>query len=206
MSYEEPDYTVIYKDGDVEYREYAPYLVAETVIEDEDGYKDAGNEGFRRLFRYISGNNRSQSEISMTVPVQQTPASEKIAMTVPVQQTDATGGWSLAFTLPSKYTLETAPVPKDSRIQIREVPGRTMAVLRYSGRWTERNFTRKRSTLRDALERHDIESIGQMQSAVYNGPFTPPFLRRNEVMVEVERAPLVMENVASEKLAGGSSY
>ena len=168
MSYEEPDYKVIYKDGDIEYREYAPYLIAETVIENEDDYKDAGNEGFRRLFRYITGNNRSQSEISMTVPVQQAPASEKIAMTVPVQQADAANGWSLSFTLPSNYTMQSAPVPADSRIRVREVPGRTMAVLRYSGRWTERNFTRKKSMLREALERNDIESIGDMQSAVYN--------------------------------------
>lgn len=189
MSYEEPDYTVIYKDGDIEYRQYSPYLIAETVIDNEDDYKDAGNEGFRRLFRYITGNNRSQSEISMTVPVQQTPASEKIAMTVPVQQADSSNGWSLSFTLPSKYTMETVPVPTDSRIRIREVPSRTMAVLSYSGRWTESNFTKKKSVLQGALQSNDIQSVGAMQSAVYNGPFTPPFLRRNEVMVQVNRLP-----------------
>jgi hypothetical protein len=198
MSYEEPDYTVIYEDGDIEYREYAPYLIAETIMANEDGYKDAGNEGFRRLFRYITGNNRSQSDISMTVPVQQTQVSEKIAMTVPVQQTDSNQGWSLAFTLPSTYTMETAPVPADSRIQVREVPRRIMAVLRYSGRWTEKNFTRKTSVLRAALEQHDVESIGEVQSAVYNGPFTPPFLRRNEVMVEVHRVPDSTERLATE--------
>lgn len=204
MSYEEPDYTVVYEDGDIEYREYAPYLIAETFIANEDDYKGAGNEGFRRLFRYITGNNRSRSEISMTVPVQQQPVSEKIAMTVPVQQADTSEGWSLAFTLPSEYTMETAPVPADARIKVREVPRRTMAVLRYSGRWTERNFTRKSSALREALERKGVESIGEVQSAVYNGPFVPPFLRRNEVMVEVSRAPEAAHQVATDRVAVGS--
>lgn len=206
MSYEEPDYTVLYKDGSIEYREYSPYLIAETVIENVDDYKDAGNEGFRRLFRYITGNNRSQSEISMTVPVQQAPASVKIAMTVPVQQSNSNDGWSLAFTLPSDYTLETAPVPDDSRIRIREVPARTVAVLRYSGRWTESNFTKKKSALQEALTSRGIETIGQMQSAVYNAPFMPPFLRRNEVMVEVNRVPEAAETVATESLATGGNY
>lgn len=205
MSYEEPDYTVIHKEGDIEYREYTPYLVAETVIENVDGYKDAGNEGFRRLFRYITGSNRTQAEITMTVPVQQTPVSEKIAMTVPVQQTGAGDGWKLAFTLPANFTMQTAPVPTDSRITVREVPGRTMAVLRYSGRWTESNFTQKKSALRAALEQDGIENIGEMQSAVYNAPFTLPFMRRNEVMVEVNRAPSANQSLASEQFAVGSA-
>ena len=206
MAYEEPDYTVVYKDGDVEFREYAPYLIAETIIENVDDYKDAGNEGFRRLFRYITGNNRSQSEISMTVPVQQTPVSEKIAMTVPVQQANAADGWALSFTLPSNYTFETAPTPVDSRIRIREVSGRTMAVLRYSGRWTERNFDKKSSNLLEVLDDSGVEVIGEMQSAVYNAPFTLPFLRRNEVMVEVNRVPTGEERLATENMAAGRSY
>ena len=207
MSYEEPDYTVIYKEGGVEYREYAPYLVAETVIENVEDYKDAGNEGFRRLFGYITGNNRTQSEISMTVPVQQTSVNQKIAMTVPVQQTDAADGWRVAFTLPAKFTVETAPVPTDARIQVREVPGRTVAVLRYSGRWTESNFSKNQAALRAELEQGGIDAVGEMQSAVYNAPFTPPFMRRNEVMVEVNRVPESIETLAAEEFAvGGAGY
>ena len=203
MSYEEPDYSVIYKEGEIEYREYAPYLVAETVIENVEDYKDAGNEGFRRLFRYITGNNRTQSEISMTVPVQQTSVNQKIAMTVPVQQTNAADGWRLAFTLPAKFTMETAPVPTDARIQVREVPGRTVAVLRYSGRWTESNFSKKQSALRAELERGGIDAVGEVQSAVYNAPFTPPFMRRNEVMVEVNRVPESRKTLAAEEFSVG---
>ena len=111
MSYEEPQYTVLYTDGEVEYRQYESYLVSETVVE-ADSYRAAGNEGFRRLFRYITGNNQGRSEISMTVPVAQAPA-EKIAMTVPVQQAEADKGWTISFMLPAEYTLETAPQPAD---------------------------------------------------------------------------------------------
>lgn len=205
MSYEETDYTVVYKEGAIEYREYAPHLLAETVIESSDDYKRAGNEGFRRLFRYITGSNRTQSKITMTVPVQQTPVSEKIAMTAPVQQSASANGWKLAFTLPADYSIQTAPVPNDSRIAVREVPGRTMAVLRYSGRWTESNFTKKQSALQTLLDQNDIETIGEMQSAVYNAPFTPPFMRRNEVMVEVNRVPDVTEAVAAEQFSVDSA-
>ena len=186
---EKPVYTVLYKSGDIEYRQYSPYLVAEAVIEQAKGYKAAGNEGFRRLFRYISGANAGEAKISMTVPVAQTENSQKIAMTAPVQQTEAAEGWGVAFMLPSEYTLETAPQPTDSRISIRAVPGKLTAVLRYSGRWTERNYLEKRAALLEALEQESITPVGEVQSAQYAPPATPPFLRRNEVLVEVDRLP-----------------
>jgi len=189
MSLEQPNYDVVYTDGDIEYRQYEPYLVSETVIENAGDYKDAGNEGFRRLFRYITGSNRSQTKIAMTAPVAQTPASEKIAMTVPVQQTNSADGWRVAFMLPTQYTLETAPQPTDSRVQVREVPGRLMAVLRYSGRWTESNFATKKATLLDTLESESVTPVGETASALYDPPYMPPFLRRNEVMIQVNRLP-----------------
>jgi len=192
MSLEQPDYSVVHRDGDIEYRQYEPYLVSETVIENVADYKVAGNEGFRRLFRYIAGGNQSSAKIAMTAPVSQAPTSEKIAMTVPVQQTgSAAGGWRVAFMLPTRYTLETAPVPTDPRIRLREVPGRIMAVLRYSGRWTERNFSTKRSELMAALEAESVLPLGDIQTALYDPPYKPPFLRRNEVQVEVDRVPAV---------------
>jgi hypothetical protein len=201
MSLEQPDYTVVYKDGDIEYRQYEPYLVSETVIENTGDYNDAGNEGFRRLFRYITGSNESQAKISMTAPVAQTPSSEKIAMTAPVQQTQSTEGWRVAFMLPTEYTLATAPVPTDPRVQVKAMPGRLMAVLRYSGRWTERNFENKQSALRDAIDSESINRLGEFQSALYNPPYTPPFMRRNEVMVEVNRLPAAAEEIPAQQLA-----
>jgi hypothetical protein len=201
MSLEQPEYTVLYTDNDIEYRQYEPYLVSETVIENANDYSDAGNEGFRRLFRYITGSNQRQAKIEMTAPVAQTPGSEKIAMTAPVQQVDAAEGWRVAFMLPAEYTLETAPAPTDERVQIKAVPARLMAVLRYSGRWTASNYARKQETLRVAVDSESVDRIGEFQSAVYNPPYTPPFLRRNEVMVEVSRLPGGAEQLTEQQVA-----
>ena len=201
MSLEQPDYTVIYKDGDIEYRQYEPYLVAETVIENARTREGAGNEGFRRLFRYITGSNQSRSEIAMTAPVAQAPSSEKIAMTAPVQRSASSEGYSVAFMLPTKYTLETAPIPTDERVRVRAVPGRLMAVLRYSGRWTAGNYAEKQAELREAIDNESIERVGEFESALYDPPYTPPFLRRNEVMVQVDRAPTAGDTVTAEQVA-----
>jgi hypothetical protein len=200
MSYEQPDYTVLYQGGDVEYRQYEPYLVSETVIENSDDSKDAGNEGFRRLFKYITGANQSQAKISMTAPVSQSP-SEKISMTVPVQQGESADGWRVSFMLPTQYTLETAPVPTDPRVYVREVPGRLMAVLQFSGRWTEKNYTRRQTELMESVDAENINAIGEMQRAAYNAPFSLPFMRRNEVMIAVDGVPAAAEQAEGQQLA-----
>lgn len=189
MSLEQPDYEVLHTDGDIEYRQYDSYLVSETIVENVGDYQAAGNEGFRRLFRYITGSNRSSAKIAMTKPVAQVPTSEKIAMTVPVQQTGNSEGWRIAFMLPAEYTLDSAPVPTDPRVRVREVPGRLMAVLRYSGRWTERNFSKKQAALLDGVLDQSLNPVGDIQTALYDPPYMPPFLRRNEVMIEVDRLP-----------------
>jgi hypothetical protein len=190
MSLEQPDYTVIHEEDGVEYRQYAPYLVTETIVANQDSYKAAANEGFRRLFRYISGGNQSQSKVAMTKPVQQERSSKKIAMTAPVEYDRSGSGYRIAFMLPSEYTLDTAPVPLDSRLQIRAVAARTMAVVRYSGRWTQSNFIEYQEELLSALDQGEVNTRGEVRSAFYNAPFVPPFMRRNEVMIEVENMPL----------------
>ncbi len=190
MSYEQPEYRIVYTDGDVEYRQYEPYLVSETVVRADEGFRDAGNEGFRRLFRYITGANQAQGKIAMTVPVQQGPArSEKIAMTAPVQQGESEAGWTVAFMLPGEYTLATAPAPTDPRVYIRAVPGRLVAVKRFSGRWRDANFEREERELQASLDAVGVNTIAGFERAAYNGPFTLPFMRRNEVMVAVDSVP-----------------
>jgi hypothetical protein len=205
MSLEQPQYTVLYKDGDVEYRQYEPYLVSETLVAAEDirngGYKDAGNEGFKRLFRYITGANQNSEKIAMTAPVEQQKSGEKIAMTKPVQQQAAADGYSVSFMLPTRYTLETAPVPTDPRVQVRQVPGRLMAVMRYSGRWTEKNFAKRKAQLAEVLDSENIEATGTYKSALYNAPYVPPFMRRNEVKVAVNRLPENAVELAKQQMA-----
>ncbi|MSR09814.1 MAG: heme-binding protein [Gammaproteobacteria bacterium] len=189
MSYEEPGYSVITQSGPVEYRRYQAYLVAETLVADRADFDSAGNEGFRRLFKYIAGGNTSQSRITMTAPVSQAAQPEKIAMTVPVQQQGAAAGWRIAFMLPAQYTIETAPKPSDVRVQVTAVPARLVAVLRYSGRWTEGNYLQHRDELLQGLSQAGIKPSGEPWLARYNGPFSLPFLRRNEVLIKVDRVP-----------------
>jgi len=199
MAIEMPEYEVVYTEGDVEFRRYESYLVAETVIEGNYSFKSLGNEGFRRLFRYITGGNSSAEKIEMTAPVARSSAAEgeKIAMTSPVQRSAAEEGEAVSFMLPSKYTMETAPVPADKRIRVKEVPARLVAVVRYSGRWTEENFEEGRNTLLAELKDSGVEPLDDVETALYDPPYTLPFMRRNEVMVEVNALPASVRQLAA---------
>ena len=192
MALEKPQYEVLYADGNIEYRQYQPYLVAETIVTDETDRNDAANKGFMRLFKYITGANTAQAKVDMTAPVQQAKVSEDIEMTAPVQQARSADGWRIAFMLPGKFSLADAPVPDDERVTIYELPGRLMAVIRYSGRWTTSNVEKNAALLRQHLTDHAIASVGTIETAAYNAPFTPPFMRRNELMIEVASFPVVV--------------
>lgn len=183
MGIEEAGYRVVRSDGIFELRDYAPHILAETVV---DGtLEDAGNQAFRRLFRYISGENRSRGKIAMTAPVSQEAAGEKIPMTAPVGQQAAGGKWAVSFMMPASYTLATLPLPDDPAITLRAVPARRMAAVRYSGTWSESNYLQYKGALEEWIRFNSFITVGEPVWARYNPPFTPWFLRRNEILVPV---------------------
>lgn len=185
---EEPSYARVQQDGALEIRDYAAYLLAETRV--EANFDDAGNQAFRRLFKYIGGDNKQQQDISMTVPVIQRPSDDSggtsIAMTAPVNQVADGKGYRVAFVVPRKFTRSTVPTPTDARVTIREVAAQRVAAWRFSGRWTEAAFKDAESKLRAALARLGYVAIGPAVTARYNGPFSLPFNRRNEVLIPVQ--------------------
>ena len=185
MALEEPEYTVVAQYGDFELRQYAPYLIAEVDVDGE--FDEAGNNGFRILAGYIFGDNQSSEKMAMTAPVESTRRGqgEEMAMTAPVTTTTAGEQTTYTFVMERKYSMETLPVPNDERIRIREVPERTMAVRRYSGRWTEEKYQQNETALREALSAQGIQIISEPILARYNSPFSLPVLRRNEVMFEI---------------------
>jgi hypothetical protein len=191
MATEEPEYRVVETYPEFELRRYAPYLVAETEVTGQ--FDGVGSQAFRILADYIFGKNRAQTKMEMTAPVSQKPAAEageRIAMTAPVTQQPASAAeadsYRVSFVMPSGYTLETLPEPEDPRVQLREVPGRLMAARRYSGRWTEANYRENEAALLRAVDEAGLTPIADPVYARYNSPFSLWFLRRNEVLVEVE--------------------
>ena len=186
MAIEEPGFKLLEKDGNFELRQYSSHVVAETRV--EGNFEDAGGEAFQRLFRYISGHNVAQQKIAMTAPVTQssaTPRGEKIAMTAPVTQVEDDDAFLVAFTLPATYTLATAPAPRDPAVKIREVPPQLLACWRYSGRWTMANYRESETLLRQRIQARELSTRGDAVLARYNPPFTPWFMRRNEVLIPV---------------------
>lgn len=183
---EEPSSTLVEKRDGYTIRAYSGYIVAE--VEVEGNMKTSLSSGFRQLAGYIFGGNTSKASIKMTVPVMDTEkSSESIAMTAPVMDTlSSTGKHIVAFTLPSKYTLESLPKPDNANIRFRQVEASQRAVIRYSWYATESRVAAKKKLLTELLTRDGIVMHGDMISAQYNPPLSFPLLRRNEVMVEID--------------------
>jgi effector-binding domain-containing protein len=184
MAIEEATYKVLQKDNKFEIRDYASYIIAETFVEGD--LEEAGNKAFNILFRYISGENRTRDKMAMTAPVSQEPVGEKIKMTAPVGQQRFQERWAISFMMPASYTLETLPEPSDPKVMLRQVPARRMAAVRYSGFWSEKNYLRYKLALESWIHEKGLTIVGDPIWARYNSPFTPWFLRRNEVLIPVD--------------------
>ena len=156
---EETKYTVISKTNNFELRDYPSQIVAETEV--EATIEDAGNKAFRRLFNYISGDNKSQEKISMTSPVTQEASSEKIAMTSPVAQQSTADGWMVSFMMPDSYTIDTIPIPDDPNVKVRQIPPRRMACVQYSGGWSEKRYLQHLQELEAWIADNNFQVLGK---------------------------------------------
>ncbi len=191
MAIEEVKYDVIASDDNIEIRQYAPAIVAEIAVTGD--VESAGDEAFRPLFNYISGDNTVQQDIAMTAPVSQQASGERIAMTAPVNQHVDGEQWLVSFMMPASYTLESLPIPDDNRIQLRQLSPRLVAAIRYSGFWSESNYLSNKTKLEKWLKQTDYQISGEAIWARYNAPFTPWFLRRNEVLIPLLETPAISE-------------
>lgn len=189
---EKPDYEVLLDLGKIEYRLYESFIVVETVVQNDD-YNAAVEEGFDRLYGYISGSNSASDKISMTVPVQMARTDSSSA----VSTSETPEGIRMAFMLPSEYNMESAPVPINEYVEVKKLPERMVAAIRFSGRWTERNLTKNEERLIENIEEQQLETIGPSVFAAYHPPFMPPFLRRNEILFEVTGLPAELERISS---------
>jgi effector-binding domain-containing protein len=184
MAIEEAKYNVVEKDNRFEIRDYAPHILAETIV--EGNLEEAGNKAFNRLFRYISGDNRSRKKVAMTAPVSQQPMGEKIKMTAPVGQRRVQEKWTVSFMMPASYTLKILPEPEDPNITLRQVPARRMAAVLYSGFWSEKRYLRYKLELESWIQERGLTVVGDLIWARYNPPFTLWFLRRNEILIPID--------------------
>jgi len=182
---EEPEFKVVDKNLNFEIRYYNEYLVAEVTLDGD--FSSSGNQAFRVLAGYIFGANQAAEKMAMTAPVesQLVANSEKMAMTAPVLSLKNEDKHIYRFVMEKKYTLDSLPIPDDKRIRLLKIEPRYMAVKLFSGRWSEKNYKKEEQQLLNDLYKNNIKIIGAPIFARYNAPFVPWFLRRNEVMIEI---------------------
>lgn len=182
-----PAYSVIKRSGAIEIREYAPMLIAQVTV---SGSREVAiNQGFRLLAGYIFGDNHTQGKasqtIAMTAPVMQGPAA-KIAMTAPVLQSPSGAKWQVEFVMPKSYSLATIPKPNRPEIKLIERNPVKTAVIRFSGSITNQQLAKKELKLKQFIEQYQLTAISEPRYAFYNPPWTLPWLRRNEVMIDIQ--------------------
>jgi SOUL heme-binding protein len=179
---QQPKYQVVESSGNIEIRDYAPQIVAEAEVAGDR--RDAIRKGFRIIADYIFGNNTSAQKVPMTAPVTQ-QGSEKIAMTAPVTQQGDGNIWRVRFVMPSSYTIETLPKPNNPAVKLKEIGAKRYAVIRFSGMAGEDSLKRRTEELNAYISAKNLTPLSAPTYAFYNPPWTLPFLRRNEVMVEI---------------------
>jgi len=185
---EQMDYTVEKKMNGYEIRMYPAHVVAQTTV--TGSYGQAMNSGFGIVAGYIFGGNTRKESIAMTAPVVaekggQARTSERIAMTSPVIATTEGDSQTVSFGMPRSYTLETLPTPNDPRVNIVMIPNKKYAVMQFSWYRSPARVTRMQEKLLSALSQDGIAVEGSTAYAGYNAPWTPPWMNRNEVLVEI---------------------
>ena len=179
---EKPKYQATALTNEIELRSYDPMLVA--MVQMSGSRKDTISEGFRVLADYIFGNNTLEQNISMTAPVEQ-QAGQKISMTAPVQQQQRSNSWMISFVMPKQFTLTTIPKPNNEMVKINEVPAQRFITIRFSGSNSDDNIRKNESALFNYIAQNKINVTGEPKYAFYNPPWTLPFMRRNEIMVQL---------------------
>ena len=183
-NYEILSYRTLLKEREFEIRAYDNYLTAS--VESEGSYEDSSDSSFNLLFKYISGDNVSREKIEKTAPIiKRKKLKEKIEMTAPVFQKKEGNRWTMFFVLPSKYNLENVPVPSDPRVVIKLIKSQKAAVVQYSGIMNDEKIKINSLKLLKWVNRKKYRMIGVPYSAGYDPPWTIPFLRRNEILVQI---------------------
>jgi hypothetical protein len=191
---EHAQYTVAQKSGTIEVRDYTPRIVAETQVSGDR--QEAMKQGFRIIADYIFGNNVSSSKVPMTAPVMQEPGGKNSTIAPVIQDKDGSSDlWAISFVMPSSYTMETLPKPKNEAVRLKEIPSKRYAVVRFSGTPTQEKLMSEQSLLDHFINEKNLKSLSLPIYSFFNPPWTLPFLRRNEIMMEVENkilcAPLI---------------
>lgn len=182
---EQAKYKVVEAHGGIEIRDYDPMIVAEANVSGKR--EESIQQGFQMIADYIFGNNISSQKVAMTAPVTQ-QSSEKIAMTAPVtQQGSDSGNWKVRFVMPSEYTIDKLPKPKNDAVKLKEVSTKRYAVIRFSGTANQNRLESEQKKLEDFIAKQHLKPLASATYAFFNPPWTLPLFRRNEVMIEVAR-------------------
>lgn len=181
---EEAKYEVVQSQGSIQIRDYAPMIVAETQV--AGAREEAISQGFRAIADYIFGNNIHKENVAMTAPVTQ-QAAQNIPMTAPVTQQRAAEGWTVRFVMPANYSLQTLPKPTNDAVTLKEIPGKRFAVVRFSGMASENSLKKQTEALQAFMRQEKLSAQSAPTFAFFNPPWTLPFLRRNEVMMEISK-------------------